>query len=186
MLDSSVLPLSDDRVRIRPMSHTDAAAYADGTNDEAVRTYAHLPAPEYTRDSVIEMIDGIVTEGLGRGELAVLTIADAATDRFVGSLVIFDVTRDAAEIGFWLRPDARGGGLMAAALKLAFQFGEHAGLRAFTARTAVDNRVSQAILSKEGFVPVRRGCGTAPSGVEVELIHYERVLCEGDGRGAGG
>lgn len=184
MLDSSLLPLSDDLVRIRTMSHSDAAAYADGTNDEAVRAYAHLPASEYTQASVIEMIDGVAAEGLARGELAVLAIADAATDRFVGSLVIFDVTRTAAEVGFWLLPDARGGGLMGAALALAAQFAERSGLKALAARTAVDNRASRTLLSREGFVPVRRHLDTAPSGSEVELIHYERPLSEGNARSA--
>lgn len=183
MLDLSLLPMSDDAVRIRTMTHADAAAYADGTNDEAVRTYAHLPAPEYTRESVIEMVDGVVAEGLARGELAVLTIADTATDRFVGSMVIFDVTQDTAEIGFWLRPEVRGRGLAVAALALVSQFAERSGLGALTARTTVDNRASQRALSQGGFVSAHRGIGMTPSGSETELIHYERVFSEGDDRG---
>lgn len=186
MLDPSHLPVSDGRVQIRTMTHADAWAYADGTDDEDVRTYAHLPAPEYTRESVIEMIDGVIAEGLARGDLAVLTIADAATDRFLGSLVIFDVTREGAEVGFWLRPESRGRGLTGAALALASRFAERSGLRTLTARTAADNRASQTVLCKAGFVPVHRGCDTVPSGHEVEVIHYERVLAEGDGQpGAG-
>lgn len=168
------------------MTHADAWAYADGTNDEAVRTYAHLPAPEYTRDSVVEMIDGVIAEGLARGDLAVLTIADAATDRFLGSLVIFDVKQEGAEVGFWLRPEARGSGLTGAALALASRFAERSGLAVLTARTSADNRASQVVLSTGGFVPIRRGCDTAPSGREVEVIHYERVLAEGDGRDTAG
>lgn len=33
----------------------------------------------------MEMIDGVISEGLDDGELAVLTIAEAQTDRFIGS-----------------------------------------------------------------------------------------------------
>lgn len=176
MLDSALLPLSNDSVRIRPMTHCDAAAYADGTRDSAVRTYAHLPAPDYSRDSVVDMIDGVIGKGLADGDLAVLTIADALTDRFLGSLVIFDVTADAAEVGFWLRPDARGGGLTGAALVLAAQFAQESGLSVLSARTVVDNIPSQHVLAKAGFTPVRQGAGTAPSGDEVELVHYECPL----------
>src|SRR5699024_8209684 len=145
-------------------------------NDLDVRTYAHLPAPQYSRESVIEMIDGVIAEGLSDGALAVLAIADAETDHFVGSLVMFDVTAHAAEVGFWLRPDARGRGLTGTALALAVQFAGESGLSLLTARTVVDNLPSQHVLAKAGFTPVHRGSGTAPSGLEVELVHYECVL----------
>lgn len=176
MLDISFLPLSDDRVRLRAMTHADAAAYAQGTEDEAVRTFAHLPAPRYTPGSVIQMIDGVIDEGLTRGDLAVLTIADAATDRFAGSLVLFDVTEDMAEVGFWLRPEARGAGLAAAALRLASRWAQFSGLSVLTARTATGNVASQHVLAKSGFLPLHRSEGTAPSGALIELVHYERTL----------
>ncbi|QNN82860.1 GNAT family N-acetyltransferase [Brachybacterium sp. Z12] len=176
MLDISFLPVSDDRVRLRAMAHADATAYAQGTEDEAVRAFAHLPAPQYTPDSVIRMIDGTIAEGLARGDLAILTIADAVTDRFAGSLVLFDVTEDAAEVGFWLRPEARGASLTSAALGLAVLWAQQSGLRALTARTSADNMASRHVLAKGGFLPIRRARGTAPSGSQVDLVHYERVL----------
>jgi [ribosomal protein S5]-alanine N-acetyltransferase len=176
MLDASLLPLADDRVRLRPMTHADAPAYAHGTEDEVVRSFAHLPAPQYTPDSVIRMIDGVIAEGLDRGDLAILTIAEAPTDDFAGSLVLFDVRDDAAEIGFWLRPEARGAGLAAAALGLASRWAEFSGLSALTARTATGNVASQHVLMRSGFLPRHRGEGTAPSGALIELVHYERTL----------
>lgn len=176
MLDSDLLPLTNDSVRIRPMTHADAATYADGTHDATVRAYAHLPAPEYSRESVVEMIDGVIGQGLADGQLAVLTIADAETDQFAGSLVIFDVTTETGEVGFWLHPDARGNGLTGTALALAAQFAGESGLSLLTARTVVDNIPSQRVLAKAGFEPVHRGTGVAPSGLEVELVHYERAL----------
>lgn len=176
MLDQALLPLANDAVRLRPMTADDAAAYADGTRDAAVRAYAHLPAPDYSRQSVVEMIEGVISEGLADGTLAVLTIADAETDSFVGSLVLFDVSGDAAEVGFWLRPEARGRGLTGATLALAAQFALESGLRVLTARTVVDNLASQRVLEGADFAAVCRDPGTAPSGIEVELIHYERTL----------
>lgn len=176
MLNTSALPLSDGRVRLRAMTHADAAAYAEGTEDPAVRAFAHLPAPEYTRDSVVRMIDGVIAEGLARGDLAILTIADAATDRFAGSLVLFDVSGDAAEVGFWLRPGARGTGLAGAALELAGRCAEHSSLRTLTARTAADNVASQHVLEQAGFHRTRRARGTAPSGARIDLLHYTRML----------
>lgn len=176
MLDASHLPLQDDTVRLRPLSRADAPAYAEGTTDPEVRARAHLPEPRYTPESVVAMAEGVVVEGLQRGDLAVLTIADAATDEFAGSLVIFDVTTETGEVGFWLHPDARGNGLTGTALALAAQFAGESGLSLLTARTVVDNIPSQRVLAKAGFEPVHRGTGVAPSGLEVELVHYERAL----------
>ncbi|OUZ06508.1 hypothetical protein BHE97_18875, partial [Aeromicrobium sp. PE09-221] len=115
MLDLSFLPLVDDRVRLRPLRTEDAEDYAEGTQDRAVRRYAHLPEPRYTPTTARSMIEGAARRGLERGDLAVLAIADPSDDRLLGSLVIFDVTDEGAEIGLWLPPDARGAGRPVAA-----------------------------------------------------------------------
>lgn len=168
------------------MSHADAAPYAYGTEDAAVRAFAHLPAPQYTPESVTHMIDGVIAEGLARGDLAVLTIATTDSDDFAGSLVLFDVRDGSAEVGFWLSPEARGAGLAAAALGLAGRWAGASGLRVLTARTATGNLASQHVLEKGGFRPRHRAEGTAPSGARIELIHYELDLgATGDSEVAG-
>src|SRR5690606_6404768 len=108
MLDPRHLPLIGDRTRLRALRHEDAAAYAAGTADPEVRRFAHLPEPEYTEDSVVALVDGPVRDGRARGDLAVLAIADVATSRFAGSVVLFDVDAATAEVGFWVHPDHRG------------------------------------------------------------------------------
>ncbi|MCV7503801.1 GNAT family N-acetyltransferase [Micrococcus luteus] len=110
MLDATTLSITFEDTRLRPLSELDAEAYASGTRDESVRRFGHLPEPDYTPESVRRMIRDEVAEGLSTGTLAVLALADAATDRFVGSLVLFDVSSEAAEVGFWIHPDARGAG----------------------------------------------------------------------------
>ncbi|MBB3049834.1 RimJ/RimL family protein N-acetyltransferase [Prauserella isguenensis] len=176
MLDSSLLPLHDDRARLRPLRHDDAAAFAEGTADPAVREHGHLPEPEYTPESVRAMIDRDAAPGLERGDLAVLAIADAATDSFAGSLVLFDVSEDSAEVGFWLHPRHRGSGLTGAALSLAADLARGSVLAALTARTAPENIASQRALAAAGFETVGREVGTAPSGESVELLHLVRHL----------
>lgn len=121
------------------------------------------------------MIDGDVRAGLERGDLAVLAIADAETDEFAGSLVIFDVSEDQGEVGFWVHPDHRGGGIGSAALGLAAQYAHRTGLARLTARTATDNTASQRVLARAGFVETGRAVGTAPSGHELTLIHYQHT-----------
>lgn len=94
MLDSKPLPLRTGQAILRAMRPEDAAAYAAGTDDPMVRQFAHLPEPKYTEESVRTLIQGTIQEGLDRGDLAMLTIADPTNDDFAGSLVLFDVEGD--------------------------------------------------------------------------------------------
>ena len=176
MLDISLLPRENDRARLRPLRPDDASVYAEGTADPPVRRYAHLPEPHYTPASAKAMIEGAAREGLDRGDLAVLAIADPADDSFAGSLVIFDVDDTTAEVGFWLRPDARGTGLATAALDLAAEIARGSGLHTLTARTVTGNAASQRVLERGGFAETSRAASVAPSGERIEAIHYLRRI----------
>ena len=176
MLDATALPMTFQKTRLRAMSDLDAEAYASGTRDESVRRFGHLPEPDYTPKSVRRMIRDEVAEGLSTGRLAVLALADAATDRFVGSLVLFDVSSEAAEVGFWIHPDARGAGHGRRGLELASRFARNSGLRTLKARTLPENSASQRCLTSARFREVERRVGTTPAGRSEELIHYRRDL----------
>ena len=176
MLDATTLPITFENTRLRPLSELDADAYAAGTKDEAVRRFGHLPESDYTPESVRRMIRDEVAEGLSSGTLAVLALADAETDRFVGSLVLFDVSSEAAEVGFWIHPDARGAGHARRGLELASRFARNSGLRTLTARTLLENKASQRCLTHAGFHAVERAVGTTPAGQREELFHYRRDL----------
>ena len=176
MLDATTLPITFENTRLRPFSELDADAYAAGTKDEAVRRFGHLPESDYTPESVRRMIRDEVAEGLSSGTLAVLALADAETDRFVGSLVLFDVSSEAAEVGFWILPDARGAGHARRGLELASRFARNSGLRTLTARTLLENKASQRCLTNAGFHEVERAVGTTPAGQREELFHYRRDL----------
>ncbi len=176
MLDTTTLPITFENTRLRALSDWDAEAYASGTRDEAVRRFGHLPEPDYTPDSVRRMIRDEVAVGLSTGTLAVLALADAEADRFVGSMVLFDVSSEAAEVGFWIHPDARGAGHARRGLELASRFARNSGLRTLTARTLLENKASQRCLTNAGFHEVERAVGTTPAGQREELFHYRRAL----------
>lgn len=176
MLDATTLPITLGTTRLRPLSELDADAYAAGTRDEAVRRFGHLPEPDHTSESVRRMIREEVAAGLSSGTLALLALADAETDRFVGSLVLFDVSSEAAEVGFWIHPDARGDGHARRGLELASRFAHSSGLRTLTARTLPENKASQRCLTTAGFREVERRVATTPAGQQQELFHYRRDL----------
>src|SRR5690606_21602551 len=106
----------------------------------------------------------------------VLAIADAASDAFAGSLVLFDVTDHGAEVGVWVHPAHRGKGITTAALRLAVHFASGSGLRELTARTLPENTASQRVLETAGFIGTGSAVETAPSGQQVELLHYMREV----------
>ncbi|APX32638.1 hypothetical protein BH708_07810 [Brachybacterium sp. P6-10-X1] len=158
------------------MHPQDASAYAAGTDDAAVREHGHLPEPEYTEDTVLALIRGPIRDGLGRGDLAVLTIADPSTDDFVGSLVLFGATDTSIEVGFWIHPDHRGEHLSTAALALATEIVRRSGFTSVTARTALENVASQRALERSGYERGTSQRDTAPSGESTILMHYRRPI----------
>ncbi len=169
----SLLPVSRPGVLIRPLAPADAAPYSAGTEDTDVRRYAHLPEPHYTPALVTEQIDSIITPGLADGTLAVLVIADSASEEFLGSVVLFDIADDRAEIGFWLAPAARGRGAAQQAVECAVELGTRLGLRALYARTVSENAASARTLTGAGFAPYGDvELGTAPSGEQALMQHY--------------
>lgn len=176
MLDATRLPLRSEHAVLRAMHTGDARPYAEGTADASVRRYAHLPEPEYTEASVTALINGAISEGLERGDLAVLAISDPSTGEFAGSLVLFDVTDKSVEVGFWVHRDHRGKGLAGAALSLADTLAQRSGLTRLTARTVPENLASRRVLEQAGFSCGAEVDDVAPSGEAVVLLHYSREL----------
>ncbi|OEU91441.1 GNAT family N-acetyltransferase [Streptomyces oceani] len=173
----TLLPIRDSLVQLRPLAHRDADRYAEGTRDGDVLRYAHLPLSEYTAEIVRQLVDTVVAEGLREGTLLVLTIADAVTDEFLGSVVLFDVREDRAEVGFWLAPWARGRGVAGRALDLVSGLARTAGLTALEARTLPENAASRRLLERGGFT-----CGgepaesVTPDGELRATLHYDQRL----------
>lgn len=167
------LPISDGAVAVRVMSHADAEAYASGTDDALVRRFAHLPLEKYTPQVVHDLIKGAIADGLRDGTLAVLTISDASSDSFLGSLVFFDVTSDDAEIGYWVAPEHRGRRVSGRALMLAMEIGRKLGLKKLRARTVQNNPASSKVLLGVGFEQVGNPLPqVAPSGKTEMSVNY--------------
>ncbi|EHY88307.1 GNAT family N-acetyltransferase [Saccharomonospora azurea] len=172
-----VLPVRHDGVTLRPLADIDAEAYAEGTRDAAVRRYAHLPLPEYTPDTVRELARSDVRRGLDDGTLAVLSIVEDTHDTFLGSLVLFDIAEDQAEVGFWLAPHARGRGVAHRALAASAALARALGLSTLTARTDPTNTSSRRTLTAAGFAPdgpPRHS--TTPSGTSMSTQYYRLPL----------
>lgn len=175
MIDPALLPISDDLRGLRPLAAKDAERFTAGAQDPLVQQFGHLPESEYSPETVRRLANTDVPAGLERGNLALLSIVDDADD-FLGSLVLFDITRTSAEVGFWLHPHARGAGHAIGALELAATLAKGSGLDELTARTEINNDASKFTLERGGFEEVARDVDQTPLGEQARLIHYRREL----------
>lgn len=139
-------PLTDGIVTLRPWRRDDAPAIAeclDG-DPEISRWLDQVPQPYRLEDARAYL------RGLGEQAFA---ITDAATGRVLGSIgVRWNESRDVGEVGYWLRGDARGRGLMTRALVLVSRFAfEHERAARLQLRADVENVASRQVAEKAGY-----------------------------------
>ena len=163
-------------VRLRPFREDDAPRVVEACREErTTRWLAELPAP-YTEDDALSFIHGRTgLRASGRG--LSWAVADPATDALLGSVGLFDVTDDLAfgEVGYWTHPDARGRGVMTAAVGLVLEHAfDRLGLRRVKAYAARDNRASRHVLEANGLVEhgVER-LGTVVAAGRVDAVLYD-------------
>jgi [ribosomal protein S5]-alanine N-acetyltransferase len=145
--------LADSLVRLRPVEERDLAAYAAAYRDDGdlgrLQGFAVDPDEAWARENAAHS-----QEAAQKGEWVELAICNAATDDFVGALMLLhlDWTHRRCELGYWLIPQARGKGLVDGALALALDwaFTELELLRVEIA-TTVENTHSQAVARRHGF-----------------------------------
>lgn len=103
-----------------------------------------VPQP-YTRADALAYIGGI-------GENA-FAVTDAETGRILGSIGIrFSEIDDVGEIGYWMRSEARGRGVMTRALLLVARWAfDERGAARVQLRADVENVASRRVAEKAGF-----------------------------------
>jgi RimJ/RimL family protein N-acetyltransferase len=138
--------LKDEAVTLRPWSFADIDAIVeciDG-DPEIARWLDQVPQP-YTRQDARSYIGGI-------GEQA-FAITDAESGLLLGSIgVRWNERRDVGEIGYWVRADARGRGVVTRAIRLVSRYAfEHEGAARLQLRADVENVGSRRAAEKAGF-----------------------------------
>jgi RimJ/RimL family protein N-acetyltransferase len=144
-----VEPLADGGVLLRPWVEADApelAACIDG-DEEIARWLDRIPQP-YSAEEALGYIRG----QSGNDRESRFAIADAGDGRLLGAIgASWDEAGDAAEIGYWLRADARGSGAMARAVRLVSAWALANGAARVQLRAAVENTPSRRVAESVGF-----------------------------------
>ena len=144
--------LHGDRVLLRRPREDDVPRIVAACQDpEAQRWLGGLPSPYAGSDARDWLAE--IAEGAATGRMVTWAVADAADDRFLGSLGIFDVDPDSgAEVGYLTHPEARGRGLTAEACGLAVRYAlGDLGLPKVRAAAAAGNLASRRVLEACGF-----------------------------------
>ncbi len=157
--------LTDGVVLLREPGHRDGPAIVAGATDPEVVRYTLVPSPYGPED--LEAILRIAREGWAAGTDAVFAICDAAApDELLGLLGLHgvDLTGEpggTAEVGYWMRPEGRGRGLMTRALVLASRFAvRDLGLAVVTWYAVEGNESSRRVAERAGYTvegTLRRG-----------------------------
>jgi RimJ/RimL family protein N-acetyltransferase len=139
-------------VRLRPWRGSDAPRIVEACSDERTAHWlGRLPSPYTLADAEAYLEDRRTV--LADGRAVGWAVADPATDALLGSIALFDLVPDrSAEVGYWTHPDARGRGVMTAAVRLAVghAFGD-LGLVRVAAFAAVGNAASRHVIERCGF-----------------------------------
>jgi len=180
------------RLRLRPWRETDAPGPGEGPDGDSLRfmPIGAQPGPEDFPAWLARR-----RRDMDAGTDLHWCIADGLSDAMLGNVQIFRMgpvrDRFQGELGYWLRPGARGRGIIGEALGplLAHAFTPldqgGLGLIRLHAATDSDNRASQSILRSAGFTQWgadhqawRRTDGSLSDGVYFELLVLEMWAAE--------
>ncbi|MEU0093718.1 GNAT family N-acetyltransferase [Kribbella sp. NPDC006257] len=174
--------LEGDGLRLRAMRGSDAKRVMEACNDERTQHWlAGMPSPYQLEDA-----EGFIEsrlENLASGEGVSWAIADPVTDDLLGNVSVFDlknrIDATVGEVGYWAHPDARGRGVMSAAVGLAAKHAftpiEEGGLgrRRLMLFAAEGNTASARVAVANGFTLT----GTARAASPRRDGSYDNLLC---------
>jgi RimJ/RimL family protein N-acetyltransferase len=163
---------------LRPPRLSDAADVAAACVDPAIQRYVPgVPSPYTEADAVNWITEGRLAMRAAGG--VNLMVADAATDRVLGSIGLHHVWRadGLAEIGYWVAPWARGRGVATAATTALTDWANGHGLYRVELLVDAENWPSQRVAIAAGYrrEGVRRGTAHARDGSRRNVVVWARL-----------
>jgi RimJ/RimL family protein N-acetyltransferase len=172
------------RVRLRPHTAADVPRIVEACSDERTRLWLTSMPDPYTAESAESFVRGCrLAESLG--QQVTWVVADRDDDRLLANIGIFRLADErnptSAEIGYWAHPDARGRGVVSAAVELvldhAFTPREEGGLGRHRVQIAASwtNTASRHVAERAGCTLVGhfREDGPVGSGEQDDGAWYD-------------
>jgi len=144
--------LADGRLVVRPFEPDDAPAVREACDDPDVAHWIHLVPSPYTAADAEEFV-AESRQRLAAGDRARLAIVDAASGELLGSVSLdLFADRQAAEIGYWVKREARRHGVAGAAVRLVIDWAfTGVGVERLEILTYPGNDASQTLAEQLGF-----------------------------------
>ena len=152
-LTSPVLEI--DGLRLRPTRQADVPRIVEACGDARTHHWlGSMPSP-YGEADARGWFEAM-TEKQATGVGTTWAIADAATDALLGAISVFDLSAgQVCEIGYWTHPEARGAGVMTAAVRRVVTHAfDQLGVPRVRAVAAVGNAASRHVVETAGLRPV--------------------------------
>ena len=137
------MTLADDAIVLRPWTEHDVPAIAEACQDPEIPRWTRVPAP-YTDDDARAFV-----RDAGDDTFAVV---DRETGALLGSVGLVARDGPVAEIGYWVKREARGRGVAPRAVRLLSEWGlRERGLARISLMTEPENTASQRVAEKAGY-----------------------------------
>jgi RimJ/RimL family protein N-acetyltransferase len=171
--------LESPAVRLEVPGPADVEAIVEACQDPVLQRFTTVPAP-YARSDAAFFLERIVDHGWVTGREATWGLRGPGSSLLLGVVSVRLGTRD---IGFWTAPEARGRGLMTAAVRLVadWALGE-AGLDQLHWEGYVGNDASAAVARRCGFTYTGAGPGMHPGRDGARPLCWKARLRPGDDR----
>ncbi|WP_204050452.1 GNAT family N-acetyltransferase [Microbispora siamensis] len=170
--------LSDGVVRLTPLTTADAAGYfALASVPDVMDSHVPPGQPEYADSEVVCRYAG---HRWLTGQRADIAIRDAGTGEYAGDIQLTGIIPDLGQamLGYSLRPEFRGRGLVTRAANLLIEWAfANTPLRRIIAGTTPDNVSSHRVLERAGFTReyLVEGLLPGPGGTRVDDVQWART-----------
>jgi RimJ/RimL family protein N-acetyltransferase len=136
--------LEDDVVLLRPFEQGDVPAIVAACQDPEIPRWTAVPSPYTEADARAWLVSD---------EEETFAIVHKSTGELLGSIGVRYPGSGVGEVGYWVKREARGGGVATRALALVARWAlEERHLGRFQLRADVENEASQRVAEKAGFV----------------------------------
>lgn len=147
--------LQGERVTLSAPTESDVDRIAELCRDPDIAGWTTVPQP-YDRAHAHAFVTGLVADGWASGRSRTWAIREDPSGELHGMVALDRIQEGAAEIGFWLAPEARGRGYMTEAVGrvLDHAFGtapEGLGLHRVEWHAFAGNAASAAVARRAGF-----------------------------------
>lgn len=144
--------LDDGVVSLRPPVEADADDVWAACQDPDISRFTTVPSP-YERQHAVSWIEEVARNWSEGGDSASFLITDSGTGELWGACALIGIQPDRAEIGYWVKRDARGRGIAVRAVRLVSEWALlELGVEQVDLLTDVRNQASQRVAEKAGFV----------------------------------